>query len=183
MPSDMDLCLRASFPHSSDFFDASFIDRGSDLAHSVVWNDGEVFYLVGSSGGNSFDRQCPFPFPNQSYCELDAGPLGSFTDQYDGMIARFDMRTIDVGVVETRPPSSDLVVFPSPALDYIRLRGPDWINAGCLASIADASGRIVLASPLGPSQDLDISGLAAGSYTLQLRHPVLQQHGTTRFIK
>ncbi|MBK9418935.1 MAG: hypothetical protein IPN62_17045 [Flavobacteriales bacterium] len=93
----------ASFPHMGEFFDANFVDRGSDLAHSLVWNDGEVLYLVGSSGGNDFDRQCPFP--DQSYCELNAGPMDGITEQYDGMIARFDMRTIGVGVAEPTPPS------------------------------------------------------------------------------
>ncbi|MEZ4756091.1 MAG: T9SS type A sorting domain-containing protein [Flavobacteriales bacterium] len=179
----MDLCLRASFPHSGDFFDASFIDRGSDLAHSVVWNDGEVFYLVGSSGGNSFDRQCPFPFPDQSYCELDAGPLGSFTDQYDGMIARFDMRTIDVAVSETHPHASDLVVFPSPAADLIRLSGPEWMNAACSVRITDVSGRVVLEQRMGSDAAILVRGLAAGSYVIQVEQTATSYSVSTRFIK
>jgi hypothetical protein len=170
----------ASFPHMGEFFDANFVDRGSDLAHSLVWNDGEVLYLVGSSGGNDFDRQCPFP--DQSYCELNAGPMDGITEQYDGMIARFDMRTIGVGVAEPTPPSV-LVVYPSPSAEHIRVSGPDWLNAGCSVRITDVSGRVASEHMLGRDVTIPVYHLAAGSYTLQVAHTALSRTVVTRFIK
>jgi hypothetical protein len=114
---------------------------------------------------------------------LDAAALGSFADQYDGMIVRFDMRTIGVGVAEALPPSSNLVVFPSPAADHIRLSGPEWMNAACSVRITDVSGRIVLEQLIGSDSAIPVRGLAAGSYLIQVTQAATSYAVSNRFIK
>jgi len=87
-----------------------------------------------------------------------------------------------VGIAENETPN-DLVVFPSPAADLIRLSGPDWMNAACVVRITDVSGRIVLEHNLGSDAAIQIHGLASGSYTIQVLHTALSLHAVTRFIK
>jgi len=175
----------SSFPHipsaPAGFDDWFYLSRGCDYGHDIVWVDGEVLYLVGTTGGYNFDFQCPFP--GTSYCENTFAPLADGADDFDGMIARFDLQNVSIGIPESSPLDAQLMVRPSPAGNHISIAGPAWSQAGGAAVIVDATGRLVLKWRHQPNVPVDVTGLAAGSYTVELRDRSSLLSATGRFIK
>jgi len=178
----------SSFPHITTgdpgYLDWYYLDRGLDFGHNIVWVDGEVLYLVGSTGGLNFDRQCPYPFPGPSYCELTELPLYAFGESWDGMIARFDLQGIHVGVPEHPAHTGNaLLIYPSPSDDMIYLDVKlDALN-GSRVMVFDATGRIALEHPYFHGQAISVRALSPGAYTLTLYHPGTGRSATGRFIR
>ncbi len=164
-----------------DFADCFYLSRGCDYGHDIVWVDGEVLYLVGTTGGYNFDFQCPFP--GTSYCETTFAPLLDGADDFDGMIARFDLRDVHIGITESALPSHILRAYPSPASDHIMIDGPAWVNSGCELDVVDAIGRVVLHVQNHRGNPVSVKELADGSYSLILRAPLHGYSATARFIK
>ena len=175
----------SSFPHivsaPAGYEDWFFLSRGSDYGHDIVWVDGEVLYLVGTTGGYNFDFQCPYP--GTSYCETTYAPLLDGADDFDGMIARFDLQNVTIGLREPDAIADQLVVSPSPASNQILIRAPTWSQAGCDAVILDATGRVVLKWRHQQNVPVDVTGLANGSYSVVLRARASLKSTTGRFIK
>ncbi len=149
--------------------DSYLLSRGLDYGHDLVWVDGDVLYLVGSTGGVNFDRQCPY-FPVPSYCELIELPLFAAGDTFDGMIARFDMSTIVVGIPTEGEIKgiTPLILHPNPAGDVLYITITDnAYNAGSVV-VLDATGRTVLRTVHVRGMPISVRELATGAYTLVL---------------
>jgi hypothetical protein len=178
----------SSFPHITSspphFMDWDQLNRGCDYPHDILWADGEVIYLVGTTGGHDFDRQCPYPFPGPSYCELTAAGLVFNADQFDGMIARFNMRDIGIGIPEARIDGvGGLIVRPSATDGHIMLTAPNWVTSQCVVVIHDEQGREVLRQRFVPNKPIDVSGLARASYVVRLADPHSGNNVVGRFIR
>ncbi|MGD1844169.1 MAG: T9SS type A sorting domain-containing protein, partial [Salibacteraceae bacterium] len=60
--------------------------------------------------------------------------------------------------------------YPNPTQQQLHLQIDNWDN-NSMVTLIDPMGKTVLRAPLtGPRQTLDLSGIAAGYYTLQLTH-------------
>ena len=172
------------FEHIGASTDSYLLTRGVDFGHDLVWVDGEVFYLVGSTGGVNFDRQCPY-VPIPSYCELNELPLFGAGDTFDGMIARFNMQDIAVSVPTagaTAPPGQ-LLVHPNPADDLLHITSslPGYHKGVVL--VLDATGRLVMNEAHVAGTPLSVRALAPGAYTVLLHSDQLQQTQQGRFIR
>lgn len=175
----------ASFTHipssPPDFSDWFYLSRGCDFGHDIVWVDGEVLYLVGTTGGYNFEFECPFP--GTSYCETTFAPLLDGADDFDGMIARFDLRDVNIGIQEAGLLNGSMLVHPSPTNGQLYLRAPAWAPPGTLLHVYDATGRMVMTWPLIPDKALSVEHFASGTYTLVLRNRQTGQVAQGRFIK
>lgn len=161
--------------------DWDILHHGNDFGHNMIWSDDETIYLVGSTGGQNFIRQCPYPFPGPSYCELGNPTFNAWYDGSDGMIARFDMRQVGVGVQESASPSS-LRIHPSPTSTTIAISLPDN-GAAYNLRILDAIGREVHNGTYARQEQVDVSFLAGGTYSVLLADPVALHTYQGRFIK
>ncbi len=173
-------------PGDEEYFDFIYQQRGCDFGHDLLWADGEVLYLVGTSGGFQYDRQCPTILPptgpGLSYCELSGGPLEGAVDSYDGMIARFDLEEINIGMAE-QSSSNELLIFPNPSADVLRISTPAALAANATVSIIDALGREVLSVPFMRNTPIAVSHLATGAYTLRLTDRANGEQYTASFIR
>ena len=175
----------SSFPHivsePDGYEDWFFLSRGCDYGHDIVWVDGEVLYLVGTTGGYNYDFECPFP--GTSYCESTWAPLIDGADDFDGMIARFDLRDVHIGIPEEALLNGALLLHPSPTNGQLNMAAPDWARTGAVIHALDATGRIVLSSPYVPGKPITVESLASGSYSLVLRDTRTGKSVQGRFIK
>ncbi len=158
----------SEFDHIDEWTDGFQLNRGLDFGVNLIWVEGEVLYLVGTTGGYNYERECPYPAPGPSYCELTEGPLSDGVDAFDGMIARFDMRDILIGLQEFARSGSDLLVFPSPAKEYITIQAPGSISAGSTLQIFDPIGKLVLQTQYTPAAPIGIGHLAEGVYAIRI---------------
>jgi len=148
------------------FTDWDMLHHGCDYGHGLVWVHDEVLYLVGTTGGHNFHRECPNPPPGP-YCELNDPLFDAWIDGVDGMIARFDMREIVVGLPNISPtPATSFTVHPSPTTGMLSLSIslPSYIPLDI--TILDATGRSVLVYQNWYSGALDVSRLASGAYSV-----------------
>lgn len=178
----------SSFQHvvssPAGFEDWYWLNRGCDFGHDIVWVEDEVLYLVGTTGGYNYDRQCPYPSPGPSYCELTAGPLNDAVDAFDGMIARFDLREIGIGMRERQfGAGGSLLTYPSPVQDHLNLKAPDWADGNCIVLVVDATGRNVLTFPYSKNSVIDVADLAGGTYTVMLRNLSSGQWVSANFVR
>lgn len=85
-----------------------------------------------------------------------------------------------VGINEVHTPAFTAQVHPNPANEFVMLSLSAAVGSSTTATITDMTGRIVLALELGRihgdrSVSVDLSGVAAGTYTLTLVHGALRQ--------
>ncbi len=101
---------------------------------------------------------------------------------FDGMIARFSMQNVHVGLAEGNAASTGwLLAFPSPALDEIAFMGPE--SSVGLLTILDATGRQAVRVRYQRLRPVDLTGLAPGTYTARLTDTLTGEHRIARFIK
>jgi len=174
----------SEFDHIDTFTDWDLRPRGSDFGTDIVWVDQEVLYLVGTTGGYQMHRECPFPFPGPSYCEATAGPLADNVDEFDGMIARFDLRNIQLGIAqEANADGNALLVYPSPTADLLYVSGPAAFDSKCEVWILDPTGRSVSRTRYMRDGPVDVSFLASGTYQVILRDLRTSCSINSRFIR
>lgn len=169
-------------PNIPGGYDWYWLNRGCDYGHDIAWVDGEVLYLVGTTGGYQFDRECPYPSPGPSYCELTAEPLADGVDSFDGMIARFDLQDINIGLTEQAFAAGSLIVFPNPADDRLTLFAPPGLSANTPVQILDATGRLVADLRYERGNPIEVAQLAQGVYSIVLRNRQTGKTLTGRFI-
>lgn len=174
----------SEFDAIDPFTDWDLRPRGSDFGTDIVWVDQEVLYLVGTTGGYQMHRECPYPFPGPSYCELTAGPLSFAVDEYDGMIVRFDLRDLQVGVNEGgHADENALQVYPSPTADLLYVSGPAAFDSKCEVWILDPTGRLVSRTRYMRSGPVDVSNLASGNYQVIVKDRSTRRAVMGRFIR
>jgi hypothetical protein len=166
------------------FADWDMLHHGCDFGHGLVWVDGEVLYLVGTTGGQNLFRECPFPPPGPSYCELADPPFDGWIDGVDGLIVRFDMRDLEVGLTETADAMSGILsAHPSPTSGILTVTLHGANEHPITLRVIDATGRTILLNPNWRTGSIDVSALASGAYS------ILATNGTTgatyhaRFVK
>lgn len=165
------------------FTDWDMLHHGCDYGHGLVWVDEEVLYLVGTTGGQNVMRECPSPPPGP-YCELADPDFDAFIDGVDGLIARFDMREIQVGIHQrTTSNTTQFTVHPSPTADLLNLNLPDHRNKPLHLAVIDATGRTVLEQQNWSSSTLDVSRLASGAYSVVASEVSTGRVHHARFVK
>lgn len=90
-------------------------------------------------------------------------------------VTLFDLGCVTTGVAELVPPS--ITVYPNPGHDRVRFSG--LTDGTWQASVFDARGVLVLQGGLGEGQELDVSKLAPGVYSVVLHGP----SGVTHRVK
>ncbi|MBK9538783.1 MAG: T9SS type A sorting domain-containing protein [Flavobacteriales bacterium] len=89
--------------------------------------------------------------------------------------------------VNYRAAGTDLVLYPSPAQDKIPIDLRDGAGSGMLFLVSDAQGRVVSDGKLSSSEQrtaqIDLVGLDAGIYLLELRTSGGALLGSGRFMK
>lgn len=167
-----------------NFEDWDKLHLGCDFGHNLVFVEGEALYLVGSSGGINYDRNCPFPFPGPSYCELIEPVLNPFLSPMDGMIARFDLREIGVGIGESNDGNIQVLeAFPVPSIDILWLRIPSELKGTVWIQIIDATGRLVRSQMYDRNAGVAVENLASGSYSVRTRFAETDLTLSARFVK
>ena len=136
---------------------------GTVAVHATTY----CWHVTGDDDGNAMDTWIPAP-PEQlktAYSVYLRGP-GS-----------------PVGVVEL-PPSTALVVYPSPVTDILNVHLPGGITANSRLDVLDITGRIVLHRQMGSGTarvQLNAEPLAQGTYCVRLSSGA--EVFTTRFMK
>ena len=80
----------------------------------------------------------------------------------------------------------ELVIFPNPAMDYIRFKLHEGVTEQMLIRLLDGKGRLIYFSPIEPLIsdefiELNIQNYPAGMYTITIQAGNFQQFG--RFVK
>lgn len=138
-------------------------------------------------------QRCFVPVPEENplvmrtcaaHTSITAGPLNDVVDSFDGMIARFDLRDLSIGVQESNSPTDLIIVaYPSPATDQLIVRAPSWAIQSCELLIIDATGRVVLRNPYQQGTPIPVDRLASGAYSLTLRQLHTGVLASGRFIR
>lgn len=172
----------AQFSSVNEVLDYYYQHFGSDIGASIVLVQGQALYLVGSTGGSEFDQRCPFV--DVSYCEPDDPIINDVTDRYDGLIARFDMRHITIGIPESPSATNGtLLLYPDPAEDVLTISLGREPGPGSRLTIIDVVGREVATGIFTPAEAIQVHTLANGWYTVVLRDSVTNTVSIGRFIK
>lgn len=130
------------------------------------------------------DKQGDVFFANQSYYQTDVQvnisaegyyPLDTVVDIADVTLVQDFQLVSTTNLSET---NFNLKLFPNPANDVIKISG---VNSDFEYKIFDLTGRIVEANLSFSNQQIDISNLQNGFYTIQIR--VSNSTQTIKFIK
>ncbi|MBP6699461.1 MAG: T9SS type A sorting domain-containing protein, partial [Flavobacteriales bacterium] len=122
------------------------------------------------------------------YAFKDLGPMPGTGYYRLRMIDRDGTSKLsDVISVNYRAAGTDLVLYPSPAQDKILIDLRDGVGSGMLFLVSDAQGRVVSDGKLISSEQrtaqIDLTGLDAGIYLLELRTAGGSILGSGRFMK
>lgn len=115
------------------------------------------------SGGSEHDHELPIVF-----AEHNGDALGR-TDFFYLRGAGFDDADFVIGVQETEG-ALGFELFPNPAEDAVQLRGGEL--AGCIVTLHDATGRVVLTvRASATATNLDLRSVAPGLYSVSVEGP------------
>ncbi len=149
---------------------------GSDFGSDLVLVEDECLYWVGSTGGQAFPWQCPYP--GTSYCELFL-PLAP-NNAVQGFVTRMSMVGVGVGISGMNESSSNVTAFPNPATDqlFIQYQGMA-LDRGRLA-VFDIQGKLSVVLTVVNGRT-DLRGLSVGVYAARVENSTGKALGTVRF--
>ncbi len=104
----------------------------------------------------------------------------------DGMMGQFIVKSPTVGISSLSQQLPEFSLYPNPASDKLNVSFPNSTESSNVyyIRIFDAAGRTIYMLPKPQIQNgLDISGLAAGVYFLQLTDERTKLVNTVRFVK
>jgi hypothetical protein len=173
-------------------FDGGF-SNGDDRAYAMTLDDTANVYVAGFSKNASnndfitvkYDSAGTLEFSLRYNSQYNAIDQINAIEVQNGNIyvtgrsansANEDYFTIKysyaaVGISENNSAVQTLVAYPVPATDVLNLILPPDIDSKSHLEIHDVAGRSILLQPVGPmttSHQINISGLAEGTYTLRL---------------
>lgn len=104
---------------------------------------------------------------------------------FDFIVQRFRNDIVNIGIRETVGAGHDAIVYPCPADNEVTLILPDCVSGVSSIQLLDVDGRLVRSYGAGSWLDrrvhLDLTGLASGSYVLELRDA--SQNAVARMLK
>ncbi len=163
--------------HQPDHYSSTL--PGTNENTNIRLVEDERFYVVGTSGGVSYDRICPYE--GTSWCE----PSYPWTqgDLFNGFVARMNLQGISIGLAEHALATNDLMAFPNPASDQITVHYTRAPLINCSVRIFDAKGAIVASNTVQSGGVVPLIGLSMGLYNAVLNTASGEHIGTFRFIK
>jgi hypothetical protein len=165
--------LHIGGPYDYLNYDFPFIYWGSDFGEDLLIYQDEVIYWTGSSGGNQFPHECPYP--NTSWCE-DTVVVGNAIDQMNGFIARMPIGLINVGLQDEPSATFELRAFPNPTTSVVQLSMPVQNIV-----VLDVSGRQVPFKRVA-ANTLQVEQLLDGVYVIRCTD-LQDRQQVVRFVK
>jgi hypothetical protein len=145
------------------------------IANRLAWqvaseDPGTVFGVARSSDGASFKAigSVAGKGANSAYAFYDEQPLEGVNYYRLQIAAPGEVSFSNIAVVRNSSNGGSVTVAPVPASDKVIITNTDEALYGTTATILDMQGREMARFVLAASQSVDISGYAAGVYSLKL---------------
>ena len=143
---------------------------------------GKALYWVGTSGGVALPEACPDP--GTSWCEESLTYVGDNLDMTQGFATRMDLRDVSIGMVDRPLNGQDyLQAVPNPTNDFLRLSSHGRPFIYMAVSVVNSLGQPVLEARTNGDGLLDVSGLAAGCYSIHTIVASGEKHQSARFVR
>ncbi|MBL7938430.1 MAG: T9SS type A sorting domain-containing protein [Flavobacteriales bacterium] len=163
-------------------FDLQWYMKGCDFGHDLALVPGKALYWMGTSGGVALPEACPVL--GTSWCEESLTSVGDNLDMMQGFATRMNLRDVSIGLVDQPiSPLEHLHAVPNPTSDFLRLISHGKPFVSIVVTVVNSLGQPVLVARTNGDGLLDVSGLAAGCYSVHRNLASGEVHQSARFVR